>query len=70
MAKKLIPFPTKPPAREPKAPTRSYARLILTIGDRRFAVELFGRVTELSPTPARILMFNRPKDKKPPKSCD
>jgi len=36
----------------------------------RFAFEFFSRVTELNPTPARILPFNNEKGKKRLKSHD
>ena len=70
MDKKPIPFPTQPPAAPPQAPHRSYARLILNLGDRKFAVEFFARATELHPQPAPILMSNRPQPKKRQKSRD
>jgi hypothetical protein len=58
MAKKLLPFPERHSTVEPETPSRSGSRLIFTIADRRFAFEFFSRVTELNPTPARILAFN------------
>jgi hypothetical protein len=70
MAKKPLPFPAQRSAVEPEPLSRSGSRLILTIADRRFAFEFFSRVTELNPTPARILAFNSEKGKKRLKSRD
>jgi len=67
MAKKPLPLPAQRSA-EPEPLNRSGSRLIFTIADRRFAFEFFSRVTELNPTPARILAFNSKKDKKRLKS--
>src|SRR5260370_38640599 len=64
-AKKPTPFPT--PAVEQEPLSRSSLRLIFVIAGRRFAFEFFSKVTELYPTPARILPFNIHKGKQPPK---
>jgi len=68
MAKKPIRFPAQRPAAEAKPLTDSHSRLIFTIADRRFAFEFSSRVTELKPTPARILVLNSDSVKKAPKS--
>ena len=68
MAKKPLPLPAVRSAVEPEPFNRSGSRLIFTIADRRFAFEFFSRVTELNPTPARILAFNSDKGKKRLKS--
>ena len=68
MAKKpIIRFPTQRPAAEAKPLSHSHSRLIFTIADRRFAFEFSSRVTELKPTPARILVLNSDTVKKAPK---
>jgi len=59
MAKKPLPFPERRSAAEPEPLSRSGSRLIFTIADRRFAFEFSSRVTELKPTPARILVLPR-----------
>ena len=63
MAKKPLPFPERRSAVEPEPLSRSGSRLIFTIADRRFAFEFSSQVTELKPTPARILAFNSEKGK-------
>ena len=67
MAKKLLPFPERRSAVEPDPLSRSGSRLIFTIADRRFAFEFSSQVTELKPTPARILVLDSDTVKKTPK---
>ena len=62
-----LPFPERHSAEEPEPLSRSGSRLIFTIADRRFAFEFSSRVTELKPTPARILVLNSDTVKKTPK---
>ena len=66
MAKKPIRFPTQRPAAEAKPLSHSHSRLIFTIADRRFAFEFCSRVTELKPTPARILVLDSDTVEKAP----
>ena len=66
MAKKPLPFPERNSTVEPEPLSRSGSRLIFTIADRRFAFEFSSRVTELKPTPARILVLNSDTVKKAP----
>src|SRR5438034_9056846 len=66
MAKKPLPFPERRSAAEPEPLSRSGSRLIFTIADRRFAFEFSSQVTELKPTPARILVLNSDTVKKAP----
>ena len=68
MAKKPLPFPERRSAVEPEPLSRSGSRLIFTIADRRFAFEFSSQVTELKPTPARILLLKSDTVKKTPKS--
>ena len=66
MAKKPLPFPERRSAAEPEPLSRSGSRLIFTIADRRFAFEFCSRVTELKPTPARILVLDSDTVEKAP----
>jgi hypothetical protein len=68
MANTLIPFPKKETV-EPETQARSHSRVVFTIGNQRFAIDFFSRVTELNPiSTGRVLAIDGVLSKKRPKS--
>jgi hypothetical protein len=54
-----IPFPAKQPDSLPKPGVEQHSRLILKLGNSRYAFDFHSSVTELKPQPARVLSITR-----------
>ena len=64
MAKKPLVFP-KPKPEDPPVPGATQgSRVIFGIGNQRFALDFYRKVTQLNPEPASVVPMKRPTVKK------
>lgn len=66
MAKKLLPFPQPKPVDPPVPGVTQGSRVIFGIGNQRFALDFYRKITEINPEPAPVVAMERRKGRKRP----